>query len=132
MVRPDAAAQRRAGAADHLRVREYRGHANPLAGERLPSRDPAAAFQGKPTREAVGEVAYAASFLDWFSGEARRVDGDIVPSASRDRKLLILKQPVGVAAIITPVSSDWRSWPGVSEGGLTRRVLGPSGTSPAP
>lgn len=62
--------------------------------------------QGKPTREAVGEVAYAASFLDWFSGEARRVDGDIVSSPFKDRKLLIFKQPVGVATIITPVSSD--------------------------
>uniref|UniRef100_H3CIK1 Succinate-semialdehyde dehydrogenase n=1 Tax=Tetraodon nigroviridis TaxID=99883 RepID=H3CIK1_TETNG len=57
---------------------------------------------GKPTREAVGEVAYAASFLDWFSGEARRVDGDIIASPSRGRRLLLLKQPVGVAAIITP------------------------------
>lgn len=51
-------------------------------------------------------MAYAASFLDWFSGEARRVDGDIVPSPSKDRKLLILKQPVGVATIITPVRGD--------------------------
>lgn len=54
----------------------------------------------------MGEVAYAASFLDWFSGEARRVDGDIVASPFKDRKLLLLKQPVGVATIITPVSSD--------------------------
>lgn len=51
-------------------------------------------------------MAYAASFLDWFSGEARRVDGDIIPSPHRDRKLLLLKQPVGVATVITPVSSD--------------------------
>lgn len=53
-------------------------------------------------------MAYAASFLDWFSGEARRVDGDIIASPSRGRRLLLLKQPVGVAAIITPVSSVWR------------------------
>lgn len=74
------------------------------------SRDAPPALQGKPAREAVGEVAYAASFLDWFSGEARRVDGDIIPSPHRDRKLLLLKQPVGVATVITPVSSDRKCW----------------------
>ncbi|XP_068612840.1 succinate-semialdehyde dehydrogenase, mitochondrial [Brachionichthys hirsutus] len=57
---------------------------------------------GKPMRESLGEVVYGASFLDWFSEEARRVYGDIVPSPARDRKLLVLKQPVGVASIITP------------------------------
>lgn len=54
-------------------------------------------------RESLTEVAYSASFLEWFSEEARRVYGDIVPSPFRDRKLLLLKQPVGVASIITPV-----------------------------
>ncbi|XP_013889964.1 succinate-semialdehyde dehydrogenase, mitochondrial isoform X1 [Austrofundulus limnaeus] len=57
---------------------------------------------GKPLQEARGEVAYSASFLDWFSEEARRIYGDIVPSSFKDRKLLLLKQPVGVASIITP------------------------------
>uniref|UniRef100_A0A671WKA8 Succinate-semialdehyde dehydrogenase, mitochondrial n=1 Tax=Sparus aurata TaxID=8175 RepID=A0A671WKA8_SPAAU len=57
---------------------------------------------GKPLREAVGEITYAASFLEWFSEEARRVYGDIVPSPAKDRKILLLKQPVGVASIITP------------------------------
>lgn len=57
-------------------------------------------------REAVGEITYSASFLEWFSEEARRVDGDIVPSPFKDRKILLFKQPVGVATIITPVSSD--------------------------
>ncbi|XP_068180428.1 succinate-semialdehyde dehydrogenase, mitochondrial [Antennarius striatus] len=57
---------------------------------------------GKPLREARGEVSYGASFLEWFSEEARRVYGDIVPSPARDRKILLLKQPVGVASIITP------------------------------
>ncbi|XP_040900736.1 succinate-semialdehyde dehydrogenase, mitochondrial [Toxotes jaculatrix] len=57
---------------------------------------------GKPLRESLGEIAYSASFLEWFSEEARRVYGDIVPSPARDRKILLLKQPVGVTSIITP------------------------------
>ncbi|KAM9807163.1 succinate-semialdehyde dehydrogenase, mitochondrial isoform 2-T2 [Syngnathus typhle] len=57
---------------------------------------------GKPMKEALGEIAYSTSFLDWFSEEARRVYGDVVPSPFRDRKILLLKQPVGVASIITP------------------------------
>lgn len=60
-------------------------------------------FQGKPLRESLGEVLYSASFLDWFSEEARRIYGDIIPPPVKDRKLLLLKQPVGVASIITPV-----------------------------
>uniref|UniRef100_A0A8P4KHK9 Succinate-semialdehyde dehydrogenase, mitochondrial n=1 Tax=Dicentrarchus labrax TaxID=13489 RepID=A0A8P4KHK9_DICLA len=58
--------------------------------------------KGKPIRESLGEIAYSASFLEWFSEEARRVYGDIVPSPAKDRKILLLKQPVGVASIITP------------------------------
>jgi succinate-semialdehyde dehydrogenase/glutarate-semialdehyde dehydrogenase len=58
--------------------------------------------QGKPYAEAKGEVAYAASFLDWFGEEARRVYGDIIPSPQGDKRLLVLKQPVGVCAAITP------------------------------
>lgn len=61
-------------------------------------------IQGKPMKESLGEIAYSASFLEWFSEEARRMYGDIVPSAAKDRKILLLKQPVGVATIITPVS----------------------------
>ncbi|XP_041961700.1 succinate-semialdehyde dehydrogenase, mitochondrial isoform X1 [Alosa sapidissima] len=57
---------------------------------------------GKPMKESLGEIAYSASFLEWFSEEARRTYGDFVPSAAKDRKILLLKQPVGVAAIITP------------------------------
>ncbi|XP_077950333.1 succinate-semialdehyde dehydrogenase, mitochondrial isoform X2 [Gasterosteus aculeatus] len=57
---------------------------------------------GKPMSESLGEVAYSASFLEWFSEEARRVYGDFVPSPAKDRKILLLKQPVGVASIITP------------------------------
>ncbi|XP_038137100.1 succinate-semialdehyde dehydrogenase, mitochondrial [Cyprinodon tularosa] len=57
---------------------------------------------GKPMRESLGEMAYSAAFLEWFSEEARRVYGDIVPSPVKDRRILLLKQPVGVASIITP------------------------------
>jgi succinate-semialdehyde dehydrogenase/glutarate-semialdehyde dehydrogenase len=58
--------------------------------------------QGKPFAEAKGEVAYAASFLDWFGEEGRRVYGDVIPSHQADKRLLVLKQPVGVCAAITP------------------------------
>ncbi|KAL1259785.1 hypothetical protein QQF64_010362 [Cirrhinus molitorella] len=57
---------------------------------------------GKPMKESIGEMTYSASFLEWFSEEARRVYGDIVTSPAKDRKILLLKQPVGVASIITP------------------------------
>ncbi|XP_068425926.1 succinate-semialdehyde dehydrogenase, mitochondrial [Clinocottus analis] len=57
---------------------------------------------GKPLQESLGEVAYSASFLEWFSEEARRVYGDLVPSPAADRRILLLKQPSGVASIITP------------------------------
>uniref|UniRef100_A0A672FZE5 Succinate-semialdehyde dehydrogenase n=1 Tax=Salarias fasciatus TaxID=181472 RepID=A0A672FZE5_SALFA len=57
---------------------------------------------GKPLKESLAEVTYSASFLEWFSEEARRVYGDIVPSPLRDRRIFLLKQPVGVASIITP------------------------------
>ncbi|HEY9099707.1 MAG TPA: NAD-dependent succinate-semialdehyde dehydrogenase [Thiobacillus sp.] len=58
--------------------------------------------QGKPLAEARGEIEYAASFIEWFAEEARRVYGDVVPSPWADRRMLTLKQPVGVAALITP------------------------------
>lgn len=58
--------------------------------------------QGKPLAEARGEIDYAASFIEWFAEEARRVYGDVVPSPWADRRMLTLKQPVGVAALITP------------------------------
>ncbi|XP_056142296.1 succinate-semialdehyde dehydrogenase, mitochondrial isoform X2 [Lampris incognitus] len=57
---------------------------------------------GKPMRESLGEIGYSAAFVEWFSEEARRMYGDIVPSPAKDRKILLLKQPVGVASIITP------------------------------
>ncbi|WP_439603787.1 NAD-dependent succinate-semialdehyde dehydrogenase [Shinella sp.] len=60
------------------------------------------AEQGKPLYEARGEVAFGASFVDWFSEEAKRVYGDVIPSAGRDRRFVVLKQPIGVCAAITP------------------------------
>jgi succinate-semialdehyde dehydrogenase/glutarate-semialdehyde dehydrogenase len=58
--------------------------------------------QGKPLAEARGEVLYGASFLHWFAGEARRVYGDTIPANARNRRIVTLKQPVGVVAAITP------------------------------
>ena len=58
--------------------------------------------QGKPLSEARGEVAYGASFVEWFGEEAKRAYGDVIPSPSSDRRLLVLKQPIGVCAAITP------------------------------
>jgi succinate-semialdehyde dehydrogenase/glutarate-semialdehyde dehydrogenase len=60
------------------------------------------AEQGKPLAEARGEVAYAAGFLEWFSGEAERVYGQVVPARARDKRILVLRQPVGVTAALTP------------------------------
>lgn len=58
--------------------------------------------QGKPLAEATGEIVYGASFIEWFAEEARRVYGDVIPGHQRDKRLLVLKQPIGVVAAITP------------------------------
>lgn len=58
--------------------------------------------QGKPLSEAVGEIHYAASYLDWFSEEAKRLYGEIVPGHQRDKRIFVLRQPIGVIAAITP------------------------------
>ncbi|MBM3677855.1 MAG: NAD-dependent succinate-semialdehyde dehydrogenase [Actinobacteria bacterium] len=60
------------------------------------------AEQGKPLAEAKGEVEYAASFFEWFAGEAERIYGQVVPSQNASNRILVLKQPVGVTAAITP------------------------------
>lgn len=60
------------------------------------------AEQGKPLPEAAGEVMYGASFLEWFSEEAKRVYGDVIPSHAADKRLITIKQPIGVVAAITP------------------------------
>jgi succinate-semialdehyde dehydrogenase/glutarate-semialdehyde dehydrogenase len=58
--------------------------------------------QGKPLAEARGEIDYAASFLEWAAGEAVRVGGETIPASTADRRILVLRQPVGVTAAITP------------------------------
>ena len=58
--------------------------------------------QGKPLAEAKGEVAYAASFIEWFSEEGKRAYGDVIPAPTDDRRLVVIKEPVGVTAAITP------------------------------
>ena len=58
--------------------------------------------QGKPLAEAQGEIRYGASFVKWFAEEARRVGGGTIPSPTPDRRILVLKEPVGVCGIVTP------------------------------
>ena len=60
------------------------------------------AEQGKPLAESRGEIAYAASFLEWFAEEGKRIYGDVIPTFRADSRVLVLRQPVGVAAAITP------------------------------
>ena len=60
------------------------------------------AEQGKPLAEAKGEITYGASFVEWFAEEAKRVYGDVIPSPTNDRRLIVLKQPIGVVGAITP------------------------------
>jgi succinate-semialdehyde dehydrogenase/glutarate-semialdehyde dehydrogenase len=60
------------------------------------------AEQGKPLAEARGEIAYAASFIEWFAEEAKRVYGDVIPPHQGDKRIVVIKQPIGVCAAITP------------------------------
>ena len=60
------------------------------------------AEQGKPITEAEGEIRYAASFIKWFAEEARRVEGGIIPAPEANRRILVMKEPIGVSAAITP------------------------------
>lgn len=60
------------------------------------------AEQGKPLTEAKGEIAYAASFVEYYAEEAKRIYGSIVPAPTNDRRIVVLKQPIGVCAAITP------------------------------
>lgn len=60
------------------------------------------AEQGKPLVESRGEIVYAASFLEWFAEEGKRIYGDMIPSPLADRRFLVMKQPIGVCAAITP------------------------------
>ncbi|ANQ85112.1 succinate semialdehyde dehydrogenase [Azoarcus olearius] len=60
------------------------------------------AEQGKPLAEARGEVAYGASFIEWFAEEAKRIYGDVIPGHGPDKRIIVIKQPIGVVAAITP------------------------------
>jgi succinate-semialdehyde dehydrogenase / glutarate-semialdehyde dehydrogenase len=60
------------------------------------------AEQGKPLAEAAGEVAYGANYIEWFAEEAKRIYGDIIAPPSNDKRLMVIKQPVGVVASVTP------------------------------
>jgi len=60
------------------------------------------AEQGKPLAEARGEIAYGASFIEWFAEEGKRAYGDVIPSHQADKRVLVIKQPIGVCALITP------------------------------
>ncbi len=60
------------------------------------------AEQGKPLAESKVEISYAASFIEWFAEEAKRLYGDIIPGHQTDKRILVLRQPVGVVAAITP------------------------------
>src|SRR5687768_8506686 len=60
------------------------------------------AEQGKPLSEARGEIAYGASFIEWFAEEGKRAYGDVIPQPQADKRVLVIKQPIGVCALITP------------------------------
>jgi len=60
------------------------------------------AEQGKPLTEARGEIAYGASFIEWFAEEGKRAYGDVIPQHQPDKRVLVIKQPIGVCALITP------------------------------
>jgi succinate-semialdehyde dehydrogenase/glutarate-semialdehyde dehydrogenase len=95
----------------------YRGWSSRVAGERsrilrrlfdlmIENREDLAlimtAEQGKPLAESRGEISYAASFIEWFAEEAKRIYGDIIPENVAGRRILVRKQPIGVFAAITP------------------------------
>ena len=58
--------------------------------------------QGKPMAESRGEIAYGASFIEWFAEEAKRVYGDVIPGHAADKRIIVIRQPIGVTAAITP------------------------------
>jgi succinate-semialdehyde dehydrogenase/glutarate-semialdehyde dehydrogenase len=60
------------------------------------------AEQGKPLAESKGEIAYAASFIEWFGEQAKRIEGDVLEAPARDRRIVVTKEPIGVCAAITP------------------------------
>ena len=101
-----AAAQRALGGWSRLTARDRAAILKRWHGLVLDNLDDLAvlmtAEQGKPLAEARGEIQYAASFIEWFAEEAKRAYGEIIPSPLADRRLMVLRQPVGVCAAITP------------------------------
>ena len=101
-----AAAQRALGGWSRLTARDRAAILKRWHGLVLDNLDDLAvlmtAEQGKPLAEARGEIQYAASFIEWFAEEAKRAYGEIIPSPLADRRLMVLGQPVGVCAAITP------------------------------
>jgi len=87
-------------------ARERGSFLRKLADRLLSRRDECAALitreQGKPLKESIAEVTYSANYFQWFAEEAMRVYGDIIPAESPGKRILVLKQPIGVAAAITP------------------------------
>lgn len=100
------AAQRAQASWRHLPVNERAAHLHRWAGLVLDNRDDLAKIitleQGKPFSEALGEIDYAASFIPWYAEQARRLDGRFIPSHLANAQPGTLKEPVGVAALITP------------------------------
>jgi succinate-semialdehyde dehydrogenase/glutarate-semialdehyde dehydrogenase len=80
------------------------------------------AEQGKPLAESKGEIAYAASFIEWFAEEGKRLYGDIIPGHQADKRIMVLRQPIGVVAAITP----W-NFPAA----MITRKAGPARTRPS-
>ena len=77
--------------------------------------------QGKALAESRGEVAYGAAFMEWFGEQAKRIDGDVIPAPSSDKRVVCIKQPVGVVAAITPWNSPlllltWKLAPALAAG----------------
>ena len=87
------------------------------------------AEQGKPLAESKGEIAYAASFIEWFAEEGKRIYGDIIPGHQADKRIMVLRQPVGVVAAITPVEFPGRDDHAQGRAGA-RRGLHRSSSSP--
>lgn len=101
-----AAAQQALGAWSGLTGKERASILRRMFDLMLEHKEPLAqlitAEQGKPLGESRGEVQYAANFLEWFAEEAKRVYGDTIPSHAADKRIIVLKQPIGVCAAITP------------------------------
>ena len=80
---------------------------------------------GKPLAEAVGEVKYGNSFFEWFSEEAPRIYGDVIPSSVKGNRIVTIRQPIGVAGIITPWNfpiGNILQWPLLTVAMITRKV----------